>query len=85
MRRFESYLPSQVNAAGMPVAVLGSRQVVKTLGFDPSMRRFESYLPSHPFGSVQVLLHASSVLAAAVIANSATGCRIRLAATGPQC
>ena len=25
---------------------LGSRQVVKTLGFDPSMRRFESFLPS---------------------------------------
>ncbi len=43
MRRFESYLPSQL----LNTEALGSRQVVKTLGFDPSMRRFESYLPSH--------------------------------------
>jgi hypothetical protein len=43
MRRFESYIPSQIRQQ----YIWGFAKLVKAPDFDSGMRRFESYIPSH--------------------------------------
>ena len=46
MRRFESYIPSQILRFQIPKHPWGFAKLVKAPDFDSGMRRFESYIPS---------------------------------------